>query len=334
MSGRIRIGIVGFGYMGKKHLECYQKIKNAHLVAIADVNAHSIKTDGNSDINLYKDIDEMMAAENLDAVDICLPTYYHCETVIKALNEGINVLVEKPFSLKTEEAETMMAVAQNSKKRLMIAHVCRYIPEYQYAKKIIETKELGNPLYYYACRNSPTPMWSSGNWLAEKRYSGGTVMDLQIHDIDIANWLLGSPTEYRMVEVSNPELATTNFGHVVSTIKYENNGIAVLEAGHLMPQIYPFTTSYRLICEKGVVEFSKGATVSFTKYLKDEEIDLSVDYNKKYAEYDPYENELRDFVDCLSSGREFAVSQNEAKLAVTVVNNLITNELFKSTKVL
>ena len=327
MGEKIRVGVVGLGYMGKKHIECYGRIGQAELVAAADVNAEKIREKGDYPFKLYPSLEEMAAAERLDAVDICLPTYFHCEAVVTALSAGLNVIVEKPFSLRDEEAGRMMAAAAG-KKRLMIAHVCRFIPEYQYAKKIAETGELGRPLYYYASRNSATPLWSAGNWLANKKFSGGTLMDLQIHDIDVANWLLGRPEACRMVEVGSEKLAQTNFRHVVSTVKYEGGGVAVLEAGHLMPQVYPFSTAYRLVCENGVVEFSKSTDLHFAKYVEDKAEDLAESYQQNYAGFDPYEAELRHFVDRLLDGGEFAVSQQEARLAVNTVNSLMESRLF------
>ena len=150
-------------------------------------------------------------------------------------------------------------------------------------------------------------------------------MDLQIHDIDIANWLLGEPTDYKMVEINNPQLGTSNFGHIISTIKYRNKEVAVLEAGHLMLDVYPFYTAYRLICEKGVVEFSRGADLNFTLCKENDIIDMTEEYNSKYGDIDPYLEELSHFVDCIINDKEFDISITEAKKAVNTVNKLLEN---------
>jgi predicted dehydrogenase len=150
-------------------------------------------------------------------------------------------------------------------------------------------------------------------------------MDLQIHDIDIANWLLGEPTDYQMVEINNPQLGTSNFGHIVSTIKYGDDKTAVLEAGHLMPDVYPFTTAYRLICEKGVVEFRGGANLSFTLYKENEVIDMTEEYQAKYGDVNPYFDELSHFVDCIINEKEFDISTTEARKAVNTVHKLAEN---------
>ena len=150
-------------------------------------------------------------------------------------------------------------------------------------------------------------------------------MDLQIHDIDIANWLLGDPTDYKMVEINNPQLGECDFGHIISTIKYSDKRVAVLEAGHLMPDVYPFYTAYRLICEKGVVEFSRSADIKFTLCKENDLIDMTEEYNSNYANVNPYFEELSHFADCIINDKEFDISTGEAKEAVNAVNMLLEN---------
>lgn len=328
MKGKINIGVVGLGFIGKKHIECYQEMSNVNLAAVADINAQELTKDFSCNFNVYSDMEEMLSSESLDAVDICLPTFYHKEAVNKALNHGCHVIVEKPFALESSEIDEMIECSIKNGKRLMVAHVCRFMQEYRFAKEIITEGSLGKPLYYYACRNSATPKWSSNNWLADKKFSGGTVMDLQIHDIDIANWLLGEPVDYKMVEINNPQLGPCNFGHIVSTITYNDKKVAVLEAGHLMPDAYPFSTAYRLICEKGVVEFRSGHNLSFTLFKENEVIDMTEEYQTKYGDVNPYFEELSHFADCIITGEEFEISTAEAKEAVITVNRLLESGVY------
>lgn len=322
MPNKLNIGIAGLGYIGKKHIECYSKIDNANIVAAVDVNYEKIKKTMGYKFTMYKTLDEMLEKEKLDVVDVCLPTALHKDAVIKALEHKINVIVEKPFALDTKAANEMTDCAIKNKKRLMIAHVCRFSPEYNYIKAIVKNNTLGKPLFYYACRNSATPTWSSNNWLANEKISGGTIMDLQIHDIDVANWLFGEPSTYKMIEVNNPLLGTLNFSHVVSTINYKNGVVAVLEAGHLMPQTYPFTTAYRLICENGVVEFNKAKDVNFVLYTGNKITDLTQEYKEKYSNFDPYLAEIKDFVDSVINNTDFKITPKEASDAVYTVNKL------------
>jgi len=148
MNKSINIGVVGLGFMGKTHIECYQKMSNVNLIAVADTNAETLSKDLNYKFNIYTDLDEMLDCESLDAVDICLPTFFHKEAVNKALNHGLHVIVEKPFALEASEIDEMVACSLTNGKRLMVAHVCRFMQEYRFAKEIITGKSLGNPLFF------------------------------------------------------------------------------------------------------------------------------------------------------------------------------------------
>ena len=92
-----------------------------------------------------------------------------------------------------------------------------------------------------------------------------------------------------------------------------------------MPDVYPFYTAYRLICEKGVVEFSSGSNLSFTLYKENDIIDMTEEYNSKYGDIDPYFEELSHFADCIINDKEFYISTDEAKKAVNTVNKLLEN---------
>ena len=147
-----RIGIVGFGFMGKMHFRCYKDNDNAQIVAICDADANKLKEDcevvGNvegaeekidlADIELYTDYDKMLAEANLDAVSITLPTFMHKDFTVKAVQAGVNVLCEKPMALDEHDCLDMIIEAQQNKKILQIGHCVRFWPEYAKTKEIID----------------------------------------------------------------------------------------------------------------------------------------------------------------------------------------------------
>jgi predicted dehydrogenase len=320
----LKVGVVGAGFIGQKHVEMYSKNPNAKVAGIVDFrldNAEKLaKLCGGK---AYSTLKDMLASEKLDAVDVCLPTTLHRDSVVEAIKAGLDVIVEKPFALNLEDVDVMINAAKEKNRRLTVAHVCRFMPEYIYAKSIIESGELGRPLFYGAWRESATPNWSLNNWLHDKKLSGGTVMDLQIHDIDVSNWLLGNPDSFYAQEVMKP--GKEGPSHVISNLTYSNGAIATIEAGHLMPQTYPFTTGYRLVLEKGVVECRDGengekliriTTDEGVKYIKCSEL-------PKLVENDAYAEELDHFVSCILNGADFKISVDEARLAVETVRKLI-----------
>jgi UDP-N-acetylglucosamine 3-dehydrogenase len=323
--------LIGAGYIGKTHAEAYQKISGVQLTAVADNNqekaAELAAIHGGKG---YGDYGKMIEAERPDFVDVCLPSRLHREGVITALTAGCHVIVEKPFAVDLEAIDAMLAAAERSGNRLMVAHVCRFMPQYVYAHRVISEKSLGNPLFYNCWRNSETPNWSWDGWLLNKSLSGGTIMDLSIHDIDIANWFFGIPEGYRACE--SFRLGKVGPSHVMSFLSYPNGARASIEGGHLMPKGYPFTMGYRLLFDGGIIEWNSRETgPSFLQVFTDdreERINLSglPSLTPKGANglADPYAEELAHFATCLVSGEPFRIATGEARLAVETVLKLMT----------
>ncbi len=102
----LRIGIMGTGFIGTQHAASYAQIKDAQLVAIADVNEEAGKKLADEyNCTFYQDAQEMLASEKLDIVDICLPTFLHEQYVLLAFKHNAHVLCEKPFTLTYESAK-------------------------------------------------------------------------------------------------------------------------------------------------------------------------------------------------------------------------------------
>ena len=153
----LRVGVVGFGFMGRMHYANWSKGKDAKVVAICDADPNALKNkDGSAGniegadekidfdgLELYSDVSDMLAKANLDAVSITLPTFLHTKFSIMALEAGVHVLCEKPMALNADECNKMIAAADKSGKILQIGHCIRFWPEYAKAKEIIDSGEYG-----------------------------------------------------------------------------------------------------------------------------------------------------------------------------------------------
>ncbi|MDN5362358.1 MAG: UDP-N-acetylglucosamine 3-dehydrogenase [Moorella sp. (in: firmicutes)] len=319
----INIGIVGAGFIGEIHAAGYAHNPRARLAAVADIRTEKAGAlAAQYGLKSYATLDEMLAAEKVDAVDVCLPSPFHREAVVQAAAAGKHILVEKPFAINLDDIDAMMAAVAAAGVRLMVAHVCRFMPEYMVVKSLVAAGKLGRPLFFGAWRESATPGWSWNNWLLDRNQSGGTIMDLQIHDIDISNWLLGTPASFSMHEIMAP--GRPGPAHVVSNLVYDNGALAGLEAGHLMPASYPFTTGYRLVGEEGAVEFlsPREGEKQVLVYNGDGVTTLRGADLPPVLAGDPYAEELAHFVDCLLTGAPFRVSPAEARLAVATALKL------------
>ena len=210
-KNKLRVGVVGIGFMGSNHFNIWRQHKEAEVAAIADVNRKKLSGDwsdivgniavGGGRVNLkgiktYDNPAKLIGDQDIDVVDICLPTYLHARVAINALEAGKHVLCEKPMANNIKDAAKLAQAAKKAAKKgrkFMVAHGIRFWPEYEALKDIVSKGKYGKVLSMHMRRMSPTPIWSWNNWLMAANKSGSAALDLHIHDTDFANSLFGKP---------------------------------------------------------------------------------------------------------------------------------------------
>ena len=139
----IRVGLAGIGFMGWIHWLAYQKVASAQVTAICSRNPQKRAGDwtdiqGNfgppgeqvdtSQLATCSTLDELLADESIDLVDLCLPPHLHCQAAIAALQAGKHVFVEKPMGLTTDECDQMVAAAAAADRQVLVGHVLPFSP--------------------------------------------------------------------------------------------------------------------------------------------------------------------------------------------------------------
>jgi predicted dehydrogenase len=243
------IAIAGAGFMGSAHAANYaalgDRVRVKSVAGRSPERAAKVaETVGAS----VADFDEVLADPEIDAVDICLPTPMHRDAAERAFTAGKHVLLEKPLALSVEDGEAILATAKASGKIFMVGLVLRFWPEYVELHRLVARGELGTPRAVFAQRLSPPADWA--DWFADREQSGGTAVDLMIHDFDQANTLLGVP---RSVYASEPQT-----GHVHAVVDYDGAS-AIVEGSMAMPRSYPFSSDIRVLGERGVAEYAFSA---------------------------------------------------------------------------
>ena len=200
MSKKLKVGLIGLGgIMRNSHMVRYKKADDVEIVAICDIlpeKIASFKEKFNMpDMPSFIDYKELLEVEGLDYVDICTPNYMHSVIAVDALKKGINVFCEKPDAVSVEEALKMKAAAEESGKHLMVMRNNRYRKTAKYLKQYIADGKMGD-IYCGRCgwqRRRGIP--GKGGWFTTKEQSGGgPLIDLGVHMIDLAIWLMGNPT--------------------------------------------------------------------------------------------------------------------------------------------
>ena len=313
-----KVAVLGAGFMGGMHAEVYRNLPNAKLVAILDRDLDKArKLATRYKVAAYSTAEDLFDQENIDVVDICLPTFLHHEYAVKAAREGKHILCEKPIALTIEDADEMIHTAEKTKVKLMIGQVLRFWPEYIKLKEIYDSGRLGKLRSITCIRLSPTPDWAWDNWLTDPERSGGALLDLHIHDTDYLLYLLGKPLSLICHASSHP----LPYGHVFTTYTFPDNVIAFAEGGWDMPPSFPFTMAYTALFEKGVVEFDSRAEKTLAIYKSGRKVEhpqvqqeflQTTNTEGNIAQLGGYFSEIKYFVDCVENDQEPAQANGPA----------------------
>ena len=294
--------------MGSTHIRAWRKTPGAELAAVMDQDAKRLSGDlsgvmGNlgsggermdfSAVRRYATPEELLGDPEVEAVDICLPTYLHAPVAVAALGAGKHVLVEKPMALNGGEADRMLEAAEQSGCVLMTAQVLRFHPAYEALFSLLDSGELGPVRYALFRRRCAAPTW--GPWEFDAAQSGGGVFDLLIHDVDACLRAFGPPAA---VHASGFENLRGGVDTITARLAYDNIGEVVITGGWHHIGDYPFSMEYTVVCDGGTVEFSSAGRPA-TLYRSD-----GSHTRVEGPETDWYQAEIAYFLDCCLHNRQ------------------------------
>jgi predicted dehydrogenase len=251
----IKVGIIGFGFMGKTHTYGYKtiplyysnlpfKIKLAGVCDAVPEVAQQAKESLDFEF-ATSNPDDIFSAKDIDIVNVCTPNIYHKELVLKALEAGKNVYCDKPLAVSYDETKEITGVLEKYNTVTQMALQYRFFPATIRARELIEEGRIGNIMSFRACylhsgsveRNKPI------GWKQDKKYGGGGVLfDLGSHVLDIIYYLLGEYSsvfaETRIIYPERPD----KDGNMVKIeaddvalmlVKMKNGGIGIIEASKI-----------------------------------------------------------------------------------------------------
>jgi len=192
---KIRIGVIGLG-IGRHHIRGYQTHPDAEVVAIADLDEARLAEFGDQYRveKRYTSGEQMIAEAELDVVSVATPNKYHKSLTIAALEAGCHVLCEKPMAMNAGEAHEMLTAAERAGKRLMIDFSYRFSEQSQVLKAQVDAGVLGDVYFARTLWHRRRGLPRFGGWFGQKALSGGgPLIDLGVHRLDLALWLMGYP---------------------------------------------------------------------------------------------------------------------------------------------
>ena len=233
----LRVGIAGLGRLGRRHaLMLARHVGGAELVAACSPVADELAwaRDSLGVAHAFGDYAQMLAHPGLDAVFLVTPTTLHADQIIAALGAGKHVFAEKPLALDLADCLRVEQVARRHPKlKVMIGFVRRFDPHYRDAQAKIRAGAIGRPfLVRSQCADQNDP---DGFFVRFAPTSGGILLDMSVHDIDGARWLLGAGKATRVYATGTIALheglrACNDVDNAVAIIEFEGGSVATLYA--------------------------------------------------------------------------------------------------------
>jgi predicted dehydrogenase len=203
----VRIGVVGAGAIAQiVHLPLLKQLPGARVEAVCDLDEHKAATlaDRLDVDHVFETLDELLAADVVDALVICSPNHLHAQQAVTALEAGVHVLVERPLAVDAKGAEAAVKAAERADRVLVVAFNNRYRPDTRGVKSFIASGELGDIVTTHGTWfNRKTPVRRT-TWRQRRDAGGGAFMDLGIQTLDLCMWLLDYPTVDRVCAHLHP----------------------------------------------------------------------------------------------------------------------------------
>jgi len=196
----IRLGIIGTGQIGKSHIRRYQEVPDCEIVAVADINkAEAKRVAAEFGIpRVFTQFRELLAVDEIDAVDVCLHNNFHAPVSIAALEAGKHVYCEKPMAGSYPDAKAMLATAKRKRRKLSIQLGTLFSMETKAAKRLIDEGYVGE-IYYaksYGHRRRGRPWvdgYGSNAFVQKATAQGGALYDMGVYHIANILYLIGNP---------------------------------------------------------------------------------------------------------------------------------------------
>ncbi len=311
----LRVAVVGSGTMGKVHSGAYEQMPGVHLAGIVDrskVRGEQLARERST--HAYSSLEDLLAQEQVDVVDICLPTDLHRAYAEKAFAAGKHVICEKPVARTLADAWAMHDASLKAGVQLHVAQVLRFFPEYKMAREIVQRGELGEIKMAQAVRGGVFPRGVE-DWYANVERSGSLIVDMMIHDIDFLRWCFGEVERVYARNLLQNEM--NRIDHAYVSLRFKKGIVAQLEGTWAYPS--GFHTVLELTGQAGVLRHRSEDSVPVETFFHAQAANAGgVAVPESPLAKDPYYAELEHFIDCIAGSAKPIVSVHDAIMALEI----------------
>ena len=221
-----RVALIGLGAMGRNHLRVLSDLDGTELVAVCDVDPRAVELASHKySVPGYGSWEEMLDSERLDAAVVAVPTRFHLDAGLAALQRGLHVFVEKPIASNLEEGRQLLDAASSARRVFAVGHIERFNPAVRELQRRIADGQIGRIFQVQARRQGPFPA---------RIRDVGVVIDLATHDLDVMCSLAGTDVQ-RLYAETEQRIHTDHEDILNALLKFDSGVLGVLQVNWLTP---------------------------------------------------------------------------------------------------
>jgi len=242
---KMKLGLIGLGYIGRVHLYNCLNLESAKLQAVSDISRKALKLAEKVGVKkTYNDYSKLLNDDSIDAVIIALPTHLHASCVKEAAEAGKHIFLEKPLARNPLEGKDIVSAIRKNGTKFMVGYPFRFASSFQALKENIESGELGEVHLAYATNVAsgpfmhraegdiphPVPDW----WFNKELTGGGALMDVGSHMVNLARWYLGEISSVRSYLGHRFNFDIED--HAICLFKFQSGTLAIVNVGWFSQQ--------------------------------------------------------------------------------------------------
>jgi len=323
---KVKLGIIGLGYIGKIHLRHCLKIANIDVVAVSDLSKKALKDAKDAGVKkTLTNYEQLLKEPDIEAVIIALPTHLHLQCAKQAAEAHKHIFLEKPVAIDLNEAKEIVATAQRNSVKLMVGYPLRFNARFRELKAKMESGILGDveiayatfissgPFFHRADGYTPVPVpeW----WFNKKLTGGGVLVDLGSHIINLLRWFFGEITDIKshLGHRFNLDLEDS----AVCLTKFDSGTTAVMTVGWFL-QGYVLKTEFFGTVDHACAQHRPGnRLLAATQMLT----------TGKSEFHRPHFDELQYFVNCLKNDLSPSPSGQDGLKDLEIIEQAYKNQI-------
>ncbi len=317
---KIRVGIVGAGYIANFHARGLKECPETEISAIADQNIEKAKTFAGeySIAKYYRTLEEMLRDDAADAVIISTPNAFHAPYVTAALEKGLHTFVEKPMAVDIDGALKMKTAAEKNRKVLMVGHMWRFDREVRYLANLVSSGKIGE--IFKTTGYGIHVNWGPSGWFTDSKLAGGgSLADMGIHAIDTVRYILGDPVPVKVYAKTGTYIKDFDVDDTATLmITWDNGATSIIESGWWHPHMDGPEAGTKLYGTKGYASLYP-TQVKTVVDGKEDVFTPDFPERKEHCDQHMYTGQMQEFVRVIREEAPVSPGAEEGLINVRIV---------------